>query len=227
MVIIRHVRIPAIMAAILLFTGISAAQKSVKVPHGNAAVVDGTIGTTEWSDAATFDLVGGGRILLKHDGTFVFVGVQASAKGWCHLYVDRGSGIEVLHASAALGRIVFTRDKNGNWQTRDTFDWELRDRVVNTETKTKMDQYLAQNAWVASNSNMGEPIDMEFKVKLGEGRITIAGLHTTDGKTMHFFPKELSDDTLKSELVRGGGWSSVSFNTSLWARLEIQGIKSK
>lgn len=210
----------------VLFAAISA-QAPVEVHFGKAVTIDGTIADAEWADASAFDLTNGGRLLLKHDGTYLYVGVRGTAKGWCHIYVARDSRVEVLHASAALGRVIYKPDEKRLWQSSDSYTWELRDRTVNDETRMKMDRYLAANGWVAGNSNMGEGVDMEFKIVRASGAVSIAVVHTADGKAMSFFPEKLADDTLKRELVRGEVPAGLTFDPAKWARLEIQEIKNK
>ncbi|MGE3467000.1 MAG: hypothetical protein AB7J13_08710 [Pyrinomonadaceae bacterium] len=214
-------------AATAILVGAASAQSAIKVPLGPAPTIDGTIADAEWAGSSTFDLVNGGGLLLRHDGTHLYVGIKGTGKGWCHVYVAQGLRVDVLHASAALGSLAFTQDAVGKWQSADKYSWEMRDRTLNDDTKAKLARYLAANGWVASNSNMGEPLEMEFKIARGSGPLSIAVVHTVDGKTMNFFPSKLADDTLRSDLVRGEVPSGLSFTRDRWARLNILEKKNK
>ncbi|HEX8737891.1 MAG TPA: hypothetical protein VF721_21345 [Pyrinomonadaceae bacterium] len=194
-------------------------NETINLSRGGAARIDGKIEEKEWQDASAFELSNGGRIYLKYDGEFLYVGVRGVKAGWSHLYLSEGDGadVSVIHASAALGKSLYKQDKNKMWQPANEFFWELRDRVITAETEKKMDDYLSKNRWVASNNNMGNPTEIEFKVKpqnAVNNPFRFAVVYVADGVSPQFFPATLADDTLKSRLLTGYTPPDVKFDFS-------------
>ena len=86
----------------------SAAQSSVDVPYGKAASIDGKIEAQEWTDASRHELANGTILFIKTDGSNVYLAMRGQKQGWSHVYLnDDGPDVSVIHASAALGRIVY------------------------------------------------------------------------------------------------------------------------
>ncbi|HEY0458154.1 MAG TPA: hypothetical protein VGC97_03315 [Pyrinomonadaceae bacterium] len=207
-------------------------KEAIKIAPGKAATIDGKIETAEWQDASAFDLSGGGRVFIKHDGEYLFVGVRGTQKGWSHLYVNQGENtdVAVMHASAALGMTVYSQNKNNLWQPANPFAWDLRDRTMTAETGKKMADYLVKNSWLANNANMGNETEIEFQVKLrnaGGKMLYVAVFHTADAKNPQFFPATLKDDTIKEELVYGNTPNDLKFDRENWAKIVLENKKTK
>ena len=139
------------------------AQATLDVPYGKAAAIDGKVDAQEWADAARKDLANGVMMWIKTDGVHVYLAMRGTKQAWSHVYMNDGasSDLSVIHASAALGRIIYKQDDKKLWQPQNEFAWEVRQRAVNAETQGVMDAYLAKNGWVASNNNMGNPNEVE------------------------------------------------------------------
>jgi len=209
------------------------AQTVKLAPVSPAAItIDGRIEDAEWKEASAFDLTGGGRVFFKTDGNLVYVAVRGIKPGWLHLYLSEAEDkdIQVLHASAALGRIVYRKDKAGLWQPLNEFSWELRDRAFSDEVRQKQADYLTKNYWVANNVNMGNRAEIEFRIKLQNPKakkFRLAVVYAVDRNVYHFFPAGLSDDSLKAELVAGNRVENVKFVPSQWAEISLETKKSK
>jgi hypothetical protein len=160
--------------------------------------------------------------LFRYDGEYLYVGVRGTGNGWSHLYLSRGDGVLVHHASAALGMTTYRPDKDQKWQSSNPFSWDVRDRTVTPETQKKMDDYLSRNSWVANNNNMGNRNEIEFKVKPQANSIRVAVVYATDAKDPRFFPETLSDDTLKEDLVRGNTPPDLKFAPGGWANIILE-----
>ena len=203
------------------------AAETIGVPQGGAIVIDGKIEEKEWQDAAAFELKGGGRVFFKHDGgAYLFIGVRGAKSGWSQIYLSEGENtdVRVYHASAALGAVVYSLDKNLLWQPAGEFAWELRDRVVNAETEKKMADYLAQNGWVANNRNMSDRNETEYRIKLrdvSQKQFRVAVEYAAD-KELQFFPATLDDDTLKSQLAFGYTPKDLKFDHKGWAKISLK-----
>jgi hypothetical protein len=207
------------------------AQETFNVPQGSVVTIDGKIEEKEWQDASAFDLSNGGKIYFKHDGHLIYVGVRGVKPGWSHLYLSEGesSDVSVIHASAAMGKIIYRQDQNKIWQPANDFVWELRDRTITAETQKRMSAYFDKNNWVASNNNMGNPSEIEFKLKpqnASERVFHVAVVYQADGISPQFFPKTLADDSLNSKLLTGYSTNDLKFNLSQWARINLVSKKN-
>ena len=208
------------------------AQTVRLAPSSAATTIDGRIEDAEWKDAAGFDLAGGGRVLFKTDGEHLYVAVRGTKPGWTHLYLSetKDERIEVLHASAALGKVVYQKDKADLWQPLNEFSWDLRDRVLTDEVRRKQADYAAKNRWVASNNNMGNRAEVEFRINLPNPetkKLRLAVVYAVDRNAYHFFPARLADDSLKAELVAGNRVENVKFAPSQWAEIVLETKKRK
>lgn len=218
--------------AIVILSFISSlhAQNTVSISRGSSVTIDGKIEETEWQDASSFDLKGGGKVFFKYDGNYLFVGVRGLKNGWSHLYLsqENNSDISVLHASAALGMTVYKKDENENWQSSNPFVWDVRDSIINTETKQKMAAYLEKNYWVANNNNMGNPTEIEFQIKPRnsvETTFYVAVVYAANAKMPQYFPSTLNDDTIKEDLIYGNTPNDLKFDKNKWAKVILE--KSK
>lgn len=223
-----HKNLIVLSALILSFLGVldlSAQEKNadkIKLKKITANVVtDGKIEAAEWRGAAEFPLAGGGKIFFKFDGEFLHVGVNGLEKGWCHLYLteNRGEKIRVLHASAALGAVVYRRSAKDLWQPEKPFAWNLRETILNEKTEKKLDDYLAENGWMANNNNLGSGNEIEFSIKIEKEKrknYKLAAVYTSDGKKVQFFPTALTGDALDSELIYGKTPPDLDFKIKSW-----------
>jgi hypothetical protein len=208
------------------------AQSEITIALSDSVTIDGKIEESEWKDARTFDLSGGGKVFFKQDGKYLFVGVRGVNKGWSHLYLNQGENTDVtiMHASAALGMTLYKQSENKLWQPANPFAWDLRDRAMTAETSRKMVDHLAKNFWVANNNNLGNPTEIEFQVKPrspSAPTIYLAIVYATDAKNPQFFPVTLKDDTVKEQLVYGSTPNDLKFDRSQWAKISLENKKTK
>lgn len=218
------------MVLILIFDLSAQTKKDGKIKlQKNAAdiVTDGKIGTAEWRESQEFSLMGGGKIFFKYDGAFLHVGVRGSEKGWCHLYLSDNAGEElrVFHASAALGAVVYRHSVKDLWQPKNTFDWNLREKIFDEQTVKKHDDYLVENGWKANNNNLGGGNEIEFSIKIEREKrkkYKLAAVYTSDGKTLQFFPAALAGDALNFELLYGKTPPNLDFKMKSWTALSFK-----
>jgi hypothetical protein len=222
-----------IFGAFLTVHAQTAKNETIRIAPGKAVTIDGKIEEKEWSDASVFDLSGGGKVFFKYDGEYLLIGVRGVKKGWSHLYLtqEENPDVSVMHASAALGMTLYSRDKSNLWQPANPFAWDLRDRTLTAETQEKMSEYLAKNFWAANNNNMGNPTEIEFQVKpprSASGKpFYVAVVYTADAKNPQFFPATLKDDTIKEELIYGNTPNDLKFDRSGWAKIVLENKKTK
>ncbi|HRH41253.1 MAG TPA: hypothetical protein PKY82_06370 [Pyrinomonadaceae bacterium] len=217
----RNLSIAVIIVSFLLALQ---AQETIKISRSNSATIDGKIEETEWKNAKSFDLTGGGKVFLKYDGEYLFVGVRGVSKGWSHLYLNQGEKVSILHASAALGMTSYSQNESKLWQPANPFSWDLRDRTITAETIKKMGDYLAKNFWVANNNNMSNSSEIEFqlKPKNTDEQFFLAIVYASDAKNPQYFPVSLNDDTIKEELVYGNTPNDLKFDCNKWAKISLE-----
>jgi hypothetical protein len=181
--------------------------------------LDGVLDANEWAGATAYDLSAGGKLYVLKQGNELYIGIRSTVAGWAHVYLHRGDSVQVLHASAALGKQVYKKAES-SWKLQQKFNWELRDRVYSESLQEKQDRYFLQNGWVANNNNMGDKYSFEFRISLqGEAGLSFAALVTADGNSISAYPAQLPDDTLFKELVTGYSPDNLQFNPSAWAKL--------
>ena len=208
---------------ILVFSGslqVGLAQ-TISIPRGKAPVIDGRLSPSEWADAAAYDLKGGGRLMLKFDGSYFYAAVHGKAAGWSQLYLAEEDGREIVvrHASAALGSSVYKIERTGIWQPQSEFTWQLRDKDLSAATLAKMDEHLKTAGWVANNNNMNERDQFEFKwrpLRPGSLRFRMAVEYVVND-TKQYFPETWSDDGINSRLALGYSPRDLNFDVKGWA----------
>lgn len=201
-----------------MLTALLAAAALATTPPAPPVVVDGTIGKTEWAGAKRERLTGGGEVLLLRSGTTLYVAVQGAATGFPTLCVGNGDRIKILHASAALGEVVYTR-KDGTWQRGKPFEWLLRDgRAPKPEAEKQ--KFLADFGWLATASNTGAPA-REFRIDLGPGKSTLGvAFLSTDTMAAAYWPSTMADGCRATELLRGDPPDTMAFEPTQWHPLE-------
>jgi hypothetical protein len=196
---------------------------TITVPRGSDITIDGKLSAGEWDDALKQELKGGGELRIKHDGTYLYLGLRGLKDGWSHVYLTDGQTIYVLHASAALGSVAY-RQSGDAWQTEQKFNWELRDRTMSEQAVAARAAYLEKNGWVASIHKMGAPAEIEFKIArrmFGGKEPMIAALYADTPTAPLYWPATLKDDCLKDKLIMGNPSGEMKFDRATWARLKL------
>lgn len=201
-----------------------AQNNTVVLRQSGSAVIDGKIDEKEWEGARVLELTNGGKLFLKYDGSFVYLAMRGSSAGWSHLYLNDGtSDVSVIHASAALGRVIYKQNANKIWQPANEFIYEVRERVITDAMRAAMSAYLAKNGWVASNNNMGNASEVEYKFAATPNKpLRFAAVFMSDATKPQHFPATLTDDTLRQKLLEGNAVPDIKFDVTQWARLEVQ-----
>jgi hypothetical protein len=189
--------------------------QSEKRPQTN-----GVIDANEWIDATTHELANGNKIMLLREENTLYAALTGPSSFWAHLYLSDGNVIKVMHVSAALDDVTYKKGSS-SWTTSDTFEYEMRDKVFNEETRKKMKAYLDNHGWVANNINManGKVVEAELDLSVFKGPLYFASVIATanDGSTtMTHFPSTVSDNTILLRLVQGYTPDSLNFKPETW-----------
>lgn len=214
------------LAVLLAGTAALAGGSAIEVPRGTEIVIDGVLDDAEWRGSGLQQVPGGVTLRLRHDGKDLYLGITAERPGFASVCVARGETIDVLHASAALGRVHYTR-AGRDWATEDSeFVYGLR-RVDHTEeARAERRAYLEEHGWVASTYRMGEGKAQELR--LSSARTTgMTGLAVAffvpegNAGSVIKWPATLADGDgcAHEQLVRGYVPPRLPFDPSKWATL--------
>lgn len=183
--------------------------------------IDGIMGQQEWQGAEEWLSKEGYKLLIKRDKETLYGVITGKNKYWAHIYISDNSLIKVMHVSAALGSVEYKR-KAKRWLTTDTFSYQVRDKVYNSNTEAAMLIYYAAYGWVANNNNLGSSKTIEFKVNINEwkGPLYFACVMANYDMKLNGFPVNLNDNTMLPRLVQGNAPDSLSFDPGKWKRIK-------
>jgi hypothetical protein len=199
----------------MLFAGLTATAASVSPP-----TVDGVIGPKEWSEARHEKLTGAGEVLLLRAGADLYVAVIGAKPGYPSLCVGNFQHVEVLHASAALGSVSYTR-AGSQWLRGKPFEWRVRDVPgPATALLAERESFLTEYGWLSTASRAGAPT-REFRIKLGPERRRLGVVFlSTDTMETAYWPASMSDGCRNLELLRGDAPAALQLNPSQWHPIE-------
>ena len=160
----------AVSLTVLPTTTIPQAPARLTADPGTAPTIDGIFAPGEWDDAARFDLGGGKFVRLKHDGKHLYIAFNGDGG---NIYLEKGEGFHVLHASFSLGWLEFSKLGAG-YVRGEEYKWQLTNLQNEAPelVRERMAGYLQANGWVASLIPMGTNQQTEYAIsfeKLGIG----------------------------------------------------------
>jgi len=187
---------------------------------GTPPVIDGKMAAEEWQGARRESFSDGSKLLLLRHGDDLFLGIQSKTPGLIagNVLIDRGEDIAILHASAALGTAVYRKDGEA-WRLIRDFSWRCRS-VGDSETeKSEREAFLREEGWVASNSRMGTPQELEYRIRTVGGHFCLAVtfLRASDPNVKVPWPADLDDDCLRP--TSGGLPPTLQFSPEKWATI--------
>jgi hypothetical protein len=128
---------------------------------GSTPTIDGVFEEGEWGDAEIVQAGKYQQFRLKHDNTnlyFAFVGDGGD------LWFNKDKGLYILHASAQLTSVKYTKSNTSSWSLDSMFAKQL----YGLQNKSPIDYkkgihaFLAENGWVGSIG--GNKAQTEFAV---------------------------------------------------------------
>jgi len=210
---------------LLSMSGASLAQTAerITVPRGSPPIINGRISTDEWAGSAEARLSDESRVLLRHDGRFLYIAIVGTKPGFPSVCVARGDSIRILHSSAALGSALYVRDGD-EWQQRQKLNFSLRSGDVSETGMKAIADYISANGWVATNSAMS-PSQREMQISLsmleqGDPRLSLGYYLANDGPVLSW-PAHADDGCTATKTVQGWLPPTLAFRTAGWARLTI------
>ncbi len=193
------------------------------VPSGLPPIIDGTLSTGEWDDAAAKAFADDSQLFLMREEDYLYLGIrtqeQRSFAG--NVYFLRDEKIFVLHSSAALGTAIYEKADNG-WEQIQDFIWQLRDTSISESAQAKRAEFLLTEGWLASNGNMGTSNELEYQIKIQEDQLQIAVVFTKSTSPYEKvpWPSQLDDDTITP--TPGGFPTMMDFSPTRWGLFEFE-----
>ena len=201
------------------------AQSSVVVPHGVTVTIDGTWEQGEWNGLT----LGDSSVTLRvHEADgYVHIGVRSDPLLVASLCLARGDTVDILHASAALGRGRYVW--NGTqWSLTEDFEWRLRTLDLGPEGQAARALHRSEQGWVASITPLGVAGEVEFQISAEwwrpEGVRLAMGLLAEGGNgRLLSWPTRLGADACNQrEIVAGPLPDTVTFAVTEWVVLELE-----
>lgn len=155
-------------------------------------------------------------------GNYLFLGIQSNTSEMigANVYVESDGQIMILHTSAALGTAVYQQGID-SWQQIQDFDWQCRDTSNSESAQAERAAYLQENHWVAANSRMGKPNELEYQIEAAgtEQHIAVSVFRSSVPDERSFWPATLDDDSIKP--TPDGLREELYFSPEQWAILEM------
>ena len=198
---------------------------STVVPSGTQPTINGTLSPGEWDEALVETLSDGSELLLMHADDYLYLGVRPNTPEMtgANIYIEDNGQIMILHTSAALGTAIYQQGVDG-WQQTQAFDWQCRDRSDSASAQAKRTAYLQENHWLAANSRMGAPNELEYQIEVTDGsqRIAVSVFRSSTPDERAFWPATLDDDTIQPN--PGGLPTELHFSPDQWEMLNPEPI---
>lgn len=223
---VRTCAIILVVVAVVARASASAQVPVINVPRGAAPVVDGRMGDAEWRGSVEQQLPQGAALMLRHDGRHLFLAFTSAQPGFASVCVALPNAIHILHASAALGSVVYSRS-GAEWSTPDTaFVYGMRNTALDEPAAAERRDYLSRHGWLASTYHMGGGLVQEMQISLerfaGMSDVAVA-FYIPSGETgaSLTWPSTLAthDGCGNDRLVRGYVPKPLQFTPTTWARL--------
>ena len=190
----------------------------IVIPRGESPVLDGTLGSDEWSGAYQAEFSDGSELFLMHAEGYLYLGIRGKRSPVTSISIDRGNEVAVLHSSAALGTAVYQQGESA-WEMVQSFSWSCRDTTNNARAVTARTEFLEREGWVASNGRMGAPDEVEYQVAMPDGvlRLAVSAIGAPDYGEVAVWPTAVEDDCVNAQLLTGPIPDQVQFSPEAWA----------
>ena len=193
---------------------------AISVPAGSPPVIDGTIAAEEWRGARRELFKDGSELLLLRHGEDLYLGIRALGEGMigANVFIESGEGISIHHVSAALGTAVY-KEGGGGWRLVRDFSWRCRRTDSGQEATAERGAFFREEGWVASNSRMGAPQELEYRIRPKSASFRLAAhyIRASEPAVKIPWPPDLDDDTVRPTPTRLP--PELSFSPEKWAMI--------
>jgi hypothetical protein len=189
----------------------------INVPNGIPPTLDGTISADEWNNARQEQFSDGSELFLMHHEGYLYVGIRANMQSMIvgNIFTDQGDQVSILHSSAALGTAIYEK-RSDTWEQTQAFSWQCRSSSNTPSAITEREEFLQQEHWVANNSRMGTPNELEYKIAMPNDSLRLAVTFTRASELSEriYWPANLKDDCTKQP--QGEYPTTLQFSPTTW-----------
>jgi formylglycine-generating enzyme required for sulfatase activity len=189
----------------------------VNVPNGNPPDLDGTISPDEWNDARQELFSDDSELLIMHHEGYLYLGIRANPPDMIvgNIFINQGDQVSILHSSAALGTAIYEKGSD-TWEQTQDFLWRCRSTSNSESAIAEREAFLQDEHWVANNSRMGTPQELEYKIAMPTGSLRLAVTFTRASELSErpYWPVNLEDDSTKQP--QGEYPITLQFAPSTW-----------
>ena len=197
----------------------------ITIPNGNPADLDGIISADEWKNAKQESFSDGSELLLMHNEGYLYLGIRANTPGMIvgNIFIDQNDQVSIFHSSAALGTAIYEKRSDG-WEQIQAFSWRCRSANNSPSAKAEREAFFQQEHWLANNSRMGTPQELEYKIAMPEGSLRIAATFTraSETSTRIYWPTSLEDDSTVQP--QGEYPTTMQFSPTTWMAIVADNI---
>ncbi len=194
----------------------------IVVPSGNPPIINGTIAPGEWVDALVETFADGSELLLLSAGNYLYLGIRSNTPGMIagNVFINHGDEISIMHSSAALGTAVYQKNEK-SWHQIQDFTWRCRDTSSSEFAQDERDAFLQDEGWLAFNSRIGTPEELEYQIEVTGNPIQLAVNFIRASKPSEKipWPADLNDDSIKP--TPGELPDLLVFSPELWATVDV------
>jgi hypothetical protein len=187
-----------------------------------SVTIDGKLGPEEWSAAYVETFADGSEILLMRDAEHLYLAIRGTTEEMiaANVYTEEAGEILIRHASAALGTAQY-QPGEGEWQKAQDFQWRCRATDDSETSRAERRAFLEQEGWLAANSRMGTPNELEYQIETGGETlfVAVAFMRTSDPDRRIFLPLDLTDDT--TQPTPDGLPETRMFSPETWLPLDL------
>jgi hypothetical protein len=169
-------------------------------------------------------------LLLRHDGKYLYIGIRAARRGFPSICLARGQSVRVIHASFALGDVMYEK-RGAKWRLGAPFAWEPLARPSRSDSDQRRARFLAEHGWVGSTVPMGNPHHAEIQIALDQldprdPRVSVAFFMEDGGRGEEIASWARSgtlarDDCANDRLVRGYAPERLTFRKAGWMKIRL------
>jgi formylglycine-generating enzyme required for sulfatase activity len=195
---------------------------TIDIPNGNPIDLDGTIKLDEWNDAKQELFSDGSELLMMHHEGYLYLAIRANTPGMIvgNIFINQNDYVTVFHSSAALGTAIYEQ-RSDSWEQIQAFSWRCRGASNSASDIAEREAFLQQEHWLANNSRMGTPNELEYKVAMLNDSLRLAVTFTraSDTSMRIYWPIGLEDDCTKSP--QGEFPTTLHFAPSTWMTIRV------
>jgi hypothetical protein len=180
--------------------------------------LDGVVNANE-IDGWLAHEIDGGQLYLRRTGSLLEILIRTRPLLVASLCLATADRVSVLHASAALGSVTYTRS-GSSFQTDQAFAWRMRETDMSAATQQRRLEYFTNEGWVANTTGMGTPGHVEWRVALdrypaGDLFIALGLMSQSNPGQIAGWPQR-AGACAHQPLVAGNAPSTLDFRPALW-----------